>query len=102
MGRPEKVNVSYLQQVIITGCIVSKEQILEMRHMFPGIDIINMYGTCEAGGYCMSFRPHIYLEEKRLLQKKPDSCGRPRQGVSCKVLLIFSSCFFNRFNTSFV
>ncbi|KAF2895840.1 hypothetical protein ILUMI_10336 [Ignelater luminosus] len=85
-GRPEKVNIPHLVQIITTGGPVTKEQILEMRHMFPGVYIINLYGSSEAGGYSMSFRPLVYKEEKKLLLKKPDSCGRPREGVSCKVV----------------
>ncbi|KAF2895838.1 hypothetical protein ILUMI_10334, partial [Ignelater luminosus] len=85
-GRPEKVNIPHLVQIITTGGPVTKEQILEMRHMFPGVYIINLYGSSEAGGYSMSFRPLAYEEERRLLLQKPDSCGRPREGVCCKVI----------------
>lgn len=84
-GRPEKVNIPHLIQIITTGGPVTKEQILEMRRMFPGVDIINVYGSSETGGYSMAFRPHLYSEERRFLLQKPASCGRPRQGVSCKV-----------------
>lgn len=84
-GRPEKADLSHLVQIMTTGGPVTKEQMLEMRHIFPGVDIINLYGSSEAGGYSMAFRPHIYAEERRFLLQKPDSCGRPREGVSCKV-----------------
>ncbi|KAF2886022.1 hypothetical protein ILUMI_20152 [Ignelater luminosus] len=85
-GRPEKVNIPHLVQIITAGGPVTKEQILEMKHMFPGVSIMNVYGSCEAGGYTLSFRPFICEEERRLLLEKPDSCGRPRLGVSCKVV----------------
>ncbi|KAF2888604.1 hypothetical protein ILUMI_17568, partial [Ignelater luminosus] len=55
-----------------------------MRHMFPGVHVINLYGTTEAGGYSVSFRPLVYEEERRSLLQKPDSCGRLREGVYCK------------------
>ncbi|KAF2895839.1 hypothetical protein ILUMI_10335 [Ignelater luminosus] len=85
-GRREKVNIPHLVQIITTGGPVTKEQILEMKHMFSEVCILNVYGSSEAGGYSMSFRPLVYEEERRLLLQKPDSCGRPREGVSCKVV----------------
>ncbi|KAF2890596.1 hypothetical protein ILUMI_15577, partial [Ignelater luminosus] len=85
-GRPEKVKIPHLVQIITTGGPVTKEQILEMRQMFPGVCIMSVYGITEAGGYCMSFKPNAYPDERRLLLEKPESCGKPKEGVSCKVV----------------
>lgn len=84
-GKPKGLNTSSLKQLFTGGSPISKNVLLEMQKLLPGTHVTQAYGQTEAGGLVFGFDPEN-LDDLRLQHLKPESCGRPVEGVMLKVI----------------
>ncbi|KAK5637853.1 hypothetical protein RI129_000151 [Pyrocoelia pectoralis] len=54
--KPEGLNTSSLSTLVLTGGIISNDQLLKVKDLFPGTLICNVYGQSEVAGYLTQFR----------------------------------------------
>lgn len=83
-GRPEGIDTSQLQDVIIGGGPLSASNVIKVRDIFPGSNVGLAYGQTETGGSALCFssknRKHLLL-----MYKHPGSTGRVLPGYKLKV-----------------
>lgn len=83
-GRPECINITNFEHLLIGGGYVSKEQIHEIRSILPGTIVMLAYGLTEICGLASLFKPHN-PEDMMMVYERSGSSGRPLPGFSYKV-----------------
>ncbi|KAF5286063.1 hypothetical protein FQR65_LT12949 [Abscondita terminalis] len=80
--KPEDIDVSVVKDVIITGGIISSEQLKKFQSIFYASETYILYGQTEVFGYMLHFSPKDYTMQKA----KPTSAGRGLPGISYKIV----------------
>ena len=83
-GKPEKVDVSSMREFVIGGASMSVEFLRKLRAMMPGTKVFQGYGQTETCGLATTFKSNRPADLLRI-ENKPSSCGRPINGLICKV-----------------
>lgn len=82
--RPENFDGSSLKNLLITGGRMPQSTFLEMKKVLAETKVLTCYGQTEAGSIT-GF--NVFNEEDQALARaKPQSCGRPINGIWCKVV----------------
>lgn len=81
----EDVDTSSLKYITIGGSPVSKHQYLTVAQELPNTTVLIGYGLTEAGGLTCT-DPTM---SKEMSLNVADSCGKPLDGISYKVILFF-------------
>lgn len=85
VGRPDNIDTSQLNILVIGGATISQHFLKELREVLPGTFVCQGYGQTEVAGVLTCFRSNS-VQDTLGLHYKPDSCGRPVPGVAYKVL----------------
>lgn len=84
-GRPKEADTSTLYCFEYAGCIITDEQNLHIQRCLPETLVLNGYGQTEAVGFVLTFNP-TNQKHLKLLERYPNSAGKPVSGYSYKVL----------------
>lgn len=85
-GRPSGTNTESLKLLMTGGEHVPKSLLLKAASLLPGTNVCQGYGQTETAGPVAVWTP-TDPEHIRMSQQKPESCGRPFEGISYKVQL---------------
>lgn len=84
-NKPNSTDLSNLSTILTGGNGIFKEQMLELRHQFPGVNLTIIYGMTEISGVLTTFNPRN-SKDVLLMKKKPTSCGKLVDGFVAKVI----------------
>lgn len=70
--------------MIIGGSSTSKEQLKQIKRLFPNTILSELYGLTEITGFFSSFDPRV---DKELINAKIGAAGRMLPASECKVCL---------------
>lgn len=82
---PKGVKTSFLKQYITAGEFASPSLLQCIRTHFPQAAVCQIYGLTETTGFITSFCFKDTVD-RRLMEIKPASCGRPMPGFEYKVI----------------
>ncbi|KAK4877731.1 hypothetical protein RN001_010237 [Aquatica leii] len=85
-NRQVDVDVSSVKIVLTGGNIISKEQMLKIRSLFPSSAVMLGYGLTETIAVCMSLDPLSDEINLKTYRNKPNSIGRPQPCCAYKVI----------------
>lgn len=84
VANPEKVDTSSMREFVIGGASLSVEFLRKLRVLLPGTMVFQGYGQTENCGIVTTFKSNKPADLLRI-ENKPSSCGRPINGLTCKV-----------------
>ncbi|KAF2893286.1 hypothetical protein ILUMI_12887 [Ignelater luminosus] len=84
-GRPEGINTTKFEHLLIGGGYVSREQMNEIRDILPGTNVMLGYGLTEICGIALLFWPNN-PKDMIMACERCGSSGRPLPGFSYKVV----------------